>query len=297
MHNAVQCIMQSTNNAGKGALVFKAPRHVDVHFEPLRFCVVAENLCGAPFEARGRPWASQEMVLYHGDVIRHNSTVLVLSCAEVPWWTMPRLPIASAPSANAPAPRPPRAQHNTPGRPAQQQQPQQPACVGAPANGARPVRQPTLAGLERARAEKLARTRSVAGGQADVSGAGRAADAERQQQRCALRLELCRRERERAECEFELIDQNFYVEVGQFAGLDRNAGRADRNAGRAAELHPDEAQLHPAERRRAAREREDAAWHKRAMGLADLHSARESERAAERDWKRANERAEQRREQ
>ena len=147
-----------------GSLLFKAPRHVDIHYEPLRFCVVGENRCGVTFTVRKREWSGGEMVLYHGDALEYGQKRLVVRCAEVPWWEMPRLPPpAWGPPAAAPAtashpPRPAAAPHH-PERPTNQTgggraRPQQEGSL----------HQYTLFELERHHAEKRRRMEGAAGG-------------------------------------------------------------------------------------------------------------------------------------
>ena len=136
-----------------GSLVWKAPRHVDIHYRPLRFCVVARNTSGLTFGVRGQRWGSGEHVLHHGDELVYNEDrpgcqvlKLVLRCARAPW-EMPLLPVYEPPAP--PQPPPPRQAPPVPtslermlGLPA--------GSMGEQAARKRPLSQPTLADLKSA---------------------------------------------------------------------------------------------------------------------------------------------------
>lgn len=90
--------------------MFKAPRHVDIHNTPLRYCLVACNNSNVSLTVCGRPWHAHgsEMFLYHGDVLTDcsgGSTRIVVNCAVAPW-SMPVLPPYER-RAPAPPCRPP----------------------------------------------------------------------------------------------------------------------------------------------------------------------------------------------
>ena len=91
-----------------GSLLFKAPRHVDIHNEPLRYCLVARNTTGIKFRVQKHRWPTGEDMLYHGDVLVGNGMTMVVECALAPW-RMPRLPPFQpppVPPAPPPAPAP-----------------------------------------------------------------------------------------------------------------------------------------------------------------------------------------------
>ena len=97
-----------------GSLLFKAPRHVDIHNEPLRYCLVARNTTGITFQLQRHRWPTGEDMLYHGDVLLGNGLTMVVDCALAPW-QMPVLPPFQPPPV-PPAPPP-----TTPPRPQRQE--------------------------------------------------------------------------------------------------------------------------------------------------------------------------------
>ena len=100
------------NVCAVGGLVFKAPRHVDIHNEPLRYCLVACNNSDDTLSVSGRPWPAHgsETFLYHGDVLTvgsgGSSMKMVVTCAAAPW-PMPVLPRYERPEPPPPTVRRP----------------------------------------------------------------------------------------------------------------------------------------------------------------------------------------------
>ena len=85
-------------------MLFKAPRHVDIRNEPLRYCLVARNTTGITFRVQMHRWPTGEDMLFHGDVLVGNGMTMVVECALAPW-QMPQLPPFQPPPV-PPAPPP-----------------------------------------------------------------------------------------------------------------------------------------------------------------------------------------------
>ena len=91
---------------GRGALLFRAPKLVDIRYKPMRFCLLVHNTSGISFSLRGQQLPSHEAVqelLYHGDVLAGGGMTLLVESGEAPW-ELPLLPVWQPPPAPPPVP-------------------------------------------------------------------------------------------------------------------------------------------------------------------------------------------------